>query len=387
MFSFPVTNVASSPAVLLEDDEYTDDKCGNHQEETHVKEQDILHSYRSLHEKTKKAVNALVGEINIAVRRDNIIADLISVYRDQDLTNTRVRVTLVGEDASGNGVGREMYALFWDKLLSEHAEGDSEFTVPNVITLSADDYITIGRILTHQFIQFGTFPVRLNQASVHQAIFSHVSDECLVSSFLHLLPPRERECLSNALAGTCPFLADEVLEVLKDYAIRQMPSQDNIHTIILQVAKNELIAKPYMCLMNIRRGMGSFWDDITTEEVNSLYQLSHPTPQRIISNLVCTQPDTKEVPILRWLNRNLTASSEAILSHFLRFCTGTDVIVPDRAISIRMETMPPTAMRPMAQTCFRLLRIPKNYESFSQMRTKLDVYLSDTSVWDMKDAI
>ena len=385
--AYPGEILPEPPAFLLEGDECTDDPSGNGQEKTHRKEQDVLDGYRSLHEKTKKAADALEGEIDIAVRRDNIIEDLISAYRGHDITNTRARVTLVGEDASGNGVAREMYALFWDKLLSENAEGDSEFTVPNVITLSTDDYVTMGKILTHQFIQFGTFPVRLNQASMHQAIFGHVSNECLISSFLHLLPPRERECLSNALAGKGPFLADEVLEVLEDYAIRQMPSQDNIHTIILQVAKNELIVKPYMCLVNIRKGMASFWDDVTTEEVKALYQLSQPTPQRIISSLVCTPSDAKEVIILRWLNRYLKASSESILSHFLRFCTGTDVVVPDREISVRMETMPPTAMRPMAQTCFGILRIPKNYESFSQMRANLDLYFTDTSVWDMKDTI
>ena len=113
--------------------------------------------------------------------------------------------------------------------------------------------------------------MRINQASIQQAIFGHASDECLVSSFLRLLPLRERKCLSNALFGEGPFPGEDVLEVLEDYNIRDMPSRNNIHTIVLQVAQNELVTKLYMCLLNIRNGMASFWDNVSEEEIQSIY--------------------------------------------------------------------------------------------------------------------
>ena len=137
-----------------------------------------------------------------------------------------------------------MYALFWDTLLSQNAKWHSEFTIPVVLNLTPDDYVNIGQILTHQSLQFGAFPVRLNQSSIQKSVFGHASEECTISSFLRLLPPSERECLSKSLIGQQPFPVEEVLEVLEDYSIREMPSRDNIQTILLQVAKNELVTKP-----------------------------------------------------------------------------------------------------------------------------------------------
>ena len=68
-------------------------------------------------------------------------------------------------------------------FLSQHAEGEGEFTILVLLTLTAGDYINLGRILTHRFLQFGAFPVRINQVSIQQAIFGHVPDECILSSF------------------------------------------------------------------------------------------------------------------------------------------------------------------------------------------------------------
>lgn len=375
----------SPPEILMEDDDWKDSKPGNDQEKIG---DEVLRSgsnYRSLEEKRKKASDALHEDSLITIRRDHIVTDLLSAYQDQDLTSKRLLVTIENDDAYGSGVAREMYALFWDTLLSQYAEGDGEFTIPILLTLTAEDYTNLGRILTHQFVQFGAFPVRINQASIQQAIFGHVPDECILSSFLRLLPSREKKCLSNALLGKEPFPVEEVLEVLEDYNIREMPSSKNIRTILLQVAKNELVTKPYMHLLNIRKGMGSFWDDVTKEEVNSLYNISQPTAQRIISCLQCSPKDSKETQTLRWLTRYLKASSDVILSNFLRFCSGTDVVVPGATIALKFNTLPPAAIRPMAKIYFRILYLPKHYDSFSQMRSNLDVYLSNPSKWDLED--
>ena len=49
------------------------------------------------------------------------------------------------------------------------------------------------RIVTHQFLQCGSFPVQLSRASIHQMLFKVVEKDCLLESFLHLLPPGQRE--------------------------------------------------------------------------------------------------------------------------------------------------------------------------------------------------
>ncbi len=175
------------PEVLLEGDEISNGKSVKNEEMTLNNEQHSENNYRSLQEKREKAFNALFNDVHITIRRDHIVADLLLAYWDRNMINKHVLVTIQGEDAHGNGVACEMYALFWDTLLSQNAEGDSKFTIAVVLTLTVDGYVNIGKILTHQFIQFGAFPVRTNQALIQQAIFGYASDECMVSSFLRLL--------------------------------------------------------------------------------------------------------------------------------------------------------------------------------------------------------
>ena len=124
------------PDILLEGDENAEVKSVNNEKSTLDAEQRSGNNYHALEEKRKQAFNALYGDVHIAIRRDHIVTDLLLAYRDQDIANKHVLVTIQGEDAHGNGVAREMYALFWDTLLSENAEGDSEFTVPVVLIIS-----------------------------------------------------------------------------------------------------------------------------------------------------------------------------------------------------------------------------------------------------------
>ena len=164
------------------DDEWMNSKPGNDQEKTHDEALRSDSNYRSLEEKRKKASDALHDDNRITIRRDHIVTNLLSAYQDQDITTKRLLVSIENDDAYGSGVAREMYALFWDTFLSQHAEGEGEFTILVLLTLTAGDYINLGRILTHRFLQFGAFPVRINQVSIQQAISGHVPDECILSS-------------------------------------------------------------------------------------------------------------------------------------------------------------------------------------------------------------
>lgn len=155
------------------------------------------------------------------------------------------------------GVLREVYSLFWDEFLSKQSDGHSEFTIPVGPNLSDEDYVILGRILSHQFIQCGTFPLRIAQASIQNLLTGHVSDDCKINSLLRLLPPNERECLSRALSGEGMFPKEEMIDILEDFNIRRLPSPENIKTLVLQAAVAEFITKPYLGLTKMREGI---WD-------------------------------------------------------------------------------------------------------------------------------
>lgn len=336
--------------------------------------------------KRQEALDKISGDDTfITVTRDNIVRDLLDTYKNvSDITNTHVKVSFVGEASVGSGVSTEAYTLFWDTLLSQ-AEGDSECTLPNDMSLSEEDYVSMGKIITHQFIQFGTFPIRINQTSTQHMLFGKADDSCKIASFLRLFPPKERDCLSCALSGHMPFPTDEVVDILEDFkGIRQMPSPSNIRDILLQVATNELITKCYLSLTNMQKGLGAIWQDVSKQEIESLYAVSKPTPERVLEILSCTPSDVKEEQIFRWLQRYIRGLDDYLLAQFLRFCTASDVIT-EAKIAVSITLFPPLAVRPKAQTCFRMVTIPRNYENFTQMKKNLDFYLKDSANWDLED--
>jgi hypothetical protein len=105
----------------------------------------------------------------------------------------------------------------------------------------------LGQIITHQFLLYGTFPVQLAQACFEQIVTGTGQDdnECLIQSFLSLLPPGEEQILANALSGG-NFDQNGIIDILSEFEVHVLPTPSNITSTIIQVAKSELIHKPYI---------------------------------------------------------------------------------------------------------------------------------------------
>lgn len=341
--------------------------------------------YECLQNKRKVAFDSLDYTEVVKVARGNITRDLLDAYKsDADICSKKVHFTLDGESANGDGSQREVYSLFWDSILSD-SEGYSEFAVPASTVYSQEDYVAIGMIITHQFVQTGTFPVRLAEASIQQLLFNKVSDSCLINSFLRMLQPKESECLGHALAGGT-FDIDKVMGILQDYNPRALPTTANMKSLVLSAAGDEFTRKPFFSLTKLKEGMGCFWNEVSSEEISSLYNYCKPTASKVIALLKLDEPsDPKEEQVFSWLERYLRAASDSIITKFVRFCTATDVLDPTRTILVQLELMPPAAIRPKARTCFHKMVLAKNYSSYNHLRTNLEMFLNDTSSWEMFD--
>ena len=96
------------------------------------KEKIVNESYKKIEEKRMEALKILRGNASILVNRDNIVQDLLSIYKDPSILEKNVSAFI--EDATGDGVLREIYSLFWDTFLSQ-SDGDSEHTIPIIPSL------------------------------------------------------------------------------------------------------------------------------------------------------------------------------------------------------------------------------------------------------------
>ncbi|CAH3159196.1 unnamed protein product, partial [Porites lobata] len=215
------------------------------------------------------------------VSRHNCVNNMLTLFRQQSVADSKLCLLFKGEHAVGSGVLREVYSVFWDSFVSSYCEGSSHFTFSVTAAMSQDDFVAVGRILTHQFIKTGTLPLQIVEAIIQQAVTGRVSEECSVQSLLMLLHEKQREILQQALLGVKPFPTEDVIDILADYGITAIPCTSNMKQLILQVSETELISKPFMCITKLREGMGSFWDGVNAEEMHAVYSICTPTHSSI----------------------------------------------------------------------------------------------------------
>ena len=369
-------NISPAPPMQLfeDDDDFVDDNRPRGQ-------------FNSLTDKRKRAAESFnAQEYNVyEVDRHNCFKNLLSLYKNDSITKQKLSLRFKNEDAAGDGVTREVYSVFWNSFLTTFCEGSSQYIFFVSASLSSDDYVVLGRIITHQFLLTDTFPVQLSEAAVQQAVVGRVTEECLISSFLMLLPEKERNVVQCALSPEEPFPISELIEILSDYGVQRCVTKDNVKDILIQVSTTEMISKPFFCLNKLQEGMGPFWKAVTGAEISALYMLCSPTNKNVIESLQLDGESQQEVRVFQWLIRYLRNKDQQTVARFLRFCTGSDVILPHSSIKIRMENMSALSMRPKAQTCFRVLVIPKNYPTQARLRDNMDFYLSNPQLWDLAD--
>ena len=369
------------PAQLLEEDKVPSSE-----------EKDTRNLLEGLQNKRRKETDKLLDEYDqddevvvTQVSRHNCVEELLNLYncKTKDITLWRRPLVFKQEDAVGDGVCREVYSVFWDSFVNTYCEGVSQFTLTISPTLTMDDYVCLGRLYTHQFIQTGTIPLQMSEAIIQQAVTGAASEECLIHSFKMLLHDKEREIVDHALHGRHKFPEFELINILSDYNVTTIPKPGNIREVLLRVAKTELISKPYVCIVKLKEGMGEFWNTISGEEIHALYKRCTPTTFTVVDSLYLETQSPQAEKVLRWLVRYLENQDQRILSRFFRFCTGCDLV--DRRIMVRLQPMSELAMRPKSQTCFGILTLPSNYRSYVQLADSINFYKHNPQMWELND--
>ena len=321
------------------------------------------------------------------INRQNCLKEMMDLYRQEDILKSNVLFLFNDEEAVGEGVRKDVYSAFWDAFTTRYCDGVTQLTFSLSPELTVDDYTVLGRIISHQFIQTGAIPVQLVETILQLAVVGQVTDECLLESFMMILHEKERQMIKEALDGDrTPFPTNDLVDILSQYNSGTLPTKDNLHKALLQAANIELVSKPYMCIIKLREGMGSFWNDVSAQEIHSLYMCCAPTVENLLNNIYFSDCTTsQEEKGERWLKRYIKNLDNKMLIRFVRFTTGNEIILPQERIKIEMEHMSECAMRPKSRICFKVFTLPKNYTSYSQMRDNLDCYLLNQDSWNLHD--
>ena len=66
---------------------------------------------------------------------------------------------------------------------------------------------------------------------------------------------------------------------------------------------------------------------------------------------------------------------------FTRYVSGSTTLVPGEQIKITFIDQLLDHLRPTSQICFKILHIPRGYQSFTHLRSNFTKYISSQDLW------
>lgn len=78
---------------------------------------------KRLEEKRRSIQEELQVHEVTEVSRSNCLKDLLALYRESEVLKKKVPLVFKDEDAAGEGVNRDVYAVFWDNFVTHYCEG------------------------------------------------------------------------------------------------------------------------------------------------------------------------------------------------------------------------------------------------------------------------
>ena len=197
---------------------------------------------------------------------------------------------------------------------------------------------------------------------------------------------RERDILKENLSTWKASDKQLIWDILIDCDVKAIPNASNINTLVLEAAKTVFVRKPFFLLEKIKIGLGSFWTGICSAEIDSLYESFHVDNETVFNyfdfNTAITPTEERVSSYLqRWL-RNATTN---LLSLLLEFSTGSAIMSQGEVIKLIYVNRDPRHLKIGSKACFRILYLPRQYDSFSQFKKIVDEILQNPASWAMCD--
>lgn len=341
-----------------------------------------------------RSTGALPGLIH-TVRRSHILEDVLSLYENENICQEHpIDIEFENEEAIDHGgVQREMFSAFWEQAYVRLFEGATILTPLIHPQTDTTIFPVLGRILSHGYLVTGFLPIRIALPTLIGMLLGLgrlIPSDIVEDAFLDYLCCVERETIKEAFH--CQVFTHEMqsmlLNTLSRYGCRQVPTPSNLPQLLQQIAKYELCIKPTAAVAAIHAGIPSihsaFWNNLTVRDVQSLYKSLTVTASRVLDILQFPEPSNPaEERILGYLSNMIGNMNEAQLQNFLRFVTGSSVVL-GKDIHIQFNGLSGLARRPIAHTCDCVLELPVAYNNLQDFFSEWLAVLSDTeNCWQM----
>ena len=327
---------------------------------------------------------------SITVHRSTMRKDLIEIFSDPSISSCQLDVTVIdangnAEQGKGRGVLRDVLTEFWQAFFTSLTVGSAE-KIPFIRhDLQKPEWEAIARILVYGYKTVKHFPLKLSRLFLASCLFGEesITPDLLLASFREYIAAEDREVLDKCLSDAFDPEDKETIEFLSALKCFRLPNKDNIKTIIMELAHQELVQKPRYVLNSWAPILDSLRFDHsfqTLEGLKELYDRKRPTARKI-NNLFKAEPSNDaERQSLGHLKRFVKSLEGKALAKFLHFCTGSDVITCDN-IEVSFNSLEGLQRRPVARTCVPLLELPTTYESYPALVEEFTNIMKEDQAW------
>ncbi|XP_047212407.1 uncharacterized protein LOC124864186 [Girardinichthys multiradiatus] len=323
--------------------------------------------------------------ITITVRHTNTLHDIITAFSDSDIMRKTLNVKRILPDnteeaGSGSGILRDVLTCFWNEFYERCTLGTT-VKVPFIRhDFPAEKWKAVGRILLKGYQDCQYFPNKLAIPFLEQVLFSSVYSD-LKAHFLQFVSSQECEVLREAVKNFSAVDQDDLVEVLDSYGCRKRIIAETLPTILDEIAHKELVQKP-MFVIDCWREIIYPHISLSPEALIKLFSDLQPTSKKVCQLLKFAEDlSPKQKDVGNHLKRFIRELDDIKLQKFMRFCTGSDLIVTN-SIFVEFQDMTAFTRRSVGHTCGSILQIADNYENFPDFRSEFNAVL-ESNVWVM----
>ncbi|CAB3997093.1 Hypothetical predicted protein [Paramuricea clavata] len=292
---------------------------------------------QSLEQRRQEAFQMFLDEKHVIFSKTNLVQQLLDLYADDGLSGYKMRVTIDEYDTLVMVFCVSSLPCSGSNFFQRMAE---HYTLALQSLYSDSVYEALGRLMENQFLMCGTLPLKLVEALLHQLVAARVDENCPERSLLSMMTTRERRVINDANYGR-NFCTARILEILAAYGVQTFPHPDNIKAIVVEVARAQLVRKPFYALTRMKEGMSAtFRSLVTTDDIAAMYRVCVPTTRNILNILYSDPKDPEEAKTFRWLLRYVSELSKESASSLLHFATACEMIIPGKRVKVEFETCP-----------------------------------------------
>jgi hypothetical protein len=348
----------------------------------------IIHAHDELSHDHQ--VEEVVKEI--AINRNNVLKDMIIAFKDEIILSCCLEIVFIDErgnieDGRGSGVKREALSIFWREFYNSLATGASEKVPAIHHDYQQSEWKSIARILVAGFTKFGYFPVTLSSAFIASCLFPEelLPKEWLVESFHQYISKDESETPKRSVTDECPDPStdEDVTDLLTSYNCRRVVRKDTMPKIIEELAHQEIIQRPKYVAnawSPIVNELKRFKEFETVDSLVSLYEAKKPTQKKVCKLLTSNPATDAQRECFSHLKRFVKSLDDNLVSVFLQYATGSNIIAVD-SIEVAFSEESGKTRRPVAHTCAPLLVIPSTYQSYNELSEEFSNIFRREAAW------